>query len=114
MATVVVFFTTLNEGFEYVGTNTIDEALRVRMTYSVPMSYVPKRGERSILVKSTVVDDETAGKLAEFARSVHRNPKIGVPVSTRQLLGASSLIVEGWPSRTPCAWIVIGRLTSFG
>ena len=65
------------------------------MTYSVRMSYVPKGVETSILVKRTSVDEDTAGKLTEFARSARRNPKIGVPMSTRQLLGAASLVVEG-------------------
>ena len=93
----VSFFVTLNEGFEYVGTNPIDEALRDRMTYSIRMRYVPKRVEKAILVKRTGVEEDDAEKLAEFARSVRRNPKLGVPVSTRQLLGASALIVEGMP-----------------
>jgi hypothetical protein len=90
-----VFFVTLNEGYEYVGTNPIDEALRDRMTYAVRMSYVPKKVEKAILTRRTGVDEETAEKLAEFARTVRRNPKMGVPVSTRQLLGAASLVAEG-------------------
>ena len=53
----MVFFITLNEGYEYVGTNPVDEALRDRMTYSIRMSYVPKRVETSTLVKRTSVDD---------------------------------------------------------
>ena len=91
----VVFFVTLNEGYEYVGTNPVDEALRDRMTYAVRMGHVPKRVEVTILERRTGVDRETAEKLAEFARTVRRNPKLGVPVSTRQLLGAASLVAEG-------------------
>ena len=110
MAAGVVFFITLNEGYEYVGTNPIDEALRDRMTYSIRMNYVPRRVERSILVKRTSVDDDTAGKLTEFARSVRRNPKIGVPVSTRQLLGASSLIVEGMAIQDAVLFSVVNSM----
>jgi MoxR-like ATPase len=95
VASGVVFFVTLNEGYEYVGTNPIDEALRDRMTYAVRMGYVPKKVEKAILTRRTGVDGEAAEKLAEFARTVRRNPKLGVPVSTRQLLGAASLVVEG-------------------
>jgi len=90
-----VFFVTLNEGYEYVGTNPVDEALRDRMTYAVRMTYVPKKVEKAILIRRTRVDEDTAEKLAEFSRTVRRNPKLGVPVSTRQLLGAASLVVEG-------------------
>ena len=90
-----VFFVTLNEGYEYVGTNPVDEALRDRMTYAVRMTSVPKKVEKAILTRRTRVDEDTAEKLAEFARTVRRNPKLGVPISTRQLLGAASLVVEG-------------------
>jgi nitric oxide reductase NorQ protein len=110
VAAGVVFFITLNEGYEYVGTNPIDEALRDRMTYSVRMSYVPKRVEMSILVKRTSLDEEIAGKLTEFARSVRRNPKIGVPISTRQLLGAASLIVEGMPIQDAVKFAVVNGM----
>ena len=39
----VVFFVTLDEGYEYVGTNPVDEALRDRMTYSVRMGSPPRK-----------------------------------------------------------------------
>ncbi len=81
---VLLFFITLNEGYEYVGTNPVDEALRDRMTYSIRMSYVPKRVETSILVKRTSVDDDTAGELNDFARTKHRNPAEG-PDANRTL-----------------------------
>jgi len=91
----VVFFVTLNEGYEYVGTNPIDEALRDRMTYAIRMGYVPKGVEVSILQKRTGVDQDTAEKLAEFARTARRSSKLRLPISTRQLLGAATLVVEG-------------------
>lgn len=91
----VVFFVTLNEGFEYVGTNPVDEALRDRMTYSVRMQYVPKGVEKGIIQGRTGVSEEIANKLCEFARWVRRNAQHGIPVSTRQLLGAAQLVAVG-------------------
>ncbi len=106
----VVFFVTLNEGYEYVGTNPIDEALRDRMTYAIRMGYVPKRVEVSILQKRTGVDLETADKLAEFARTVRRNPKLGVAVSTRQLLGASTLVTHGMSLQDAVLYSVVNGM----
>ena len=51
--------------------------------------------EVSILQKRTGVDQDTAQKLAEFARTARRSSKLRLPVSTRQLLGAATLVVEG-------------------
>lgn len=93
----VTFWVTLNEGFEYVGTTPIDEALRDRMTYSIRMQYIPKRVEQTIIQARTGVSEEVAAKLAEFARIVRRNPKLSIPVSTRQLLGAAQLVAAGMP-----------------
>ena len=91
----VVFFVTLNEGYEYVGTQPLDEALRDRMTYAIPMGYVPKRREVAILVKRTGLAEDVADKLAEFARTVRRDVKLQAAISTRQLLGAAGLVNEG-------------------
>ena len=110
VASGAVFFVTLNEGYEYVGTNPIDEALRDRMTYAVRMGYVPKKVEKVILTRRTGVDEETAEKLAEFARTVRRNPKLGVPVSTRQLLGAASLVAEGMALQDAVLFSVVNSM----
>lgn len=91
----VVFFVTLNLGLEYMGTVGLDEALRDRMTYSIPMQYPPKRHEKAILEARTGVSEDVSERLCEFAQRVRRNPQQSIPVSTRQLLGAAKLVVEG-------------------
>ncbi len=106
----VVFFVTLNEGFEYVGTNSIDEALRDRMTYAIRMSYVPKKIESNILQRRTGVDEDTAEKLTEFARTVRRNARLGLPVSTRQLLGASTLVTHGMTLQDAVLYSVVNGM----
>jgi len=103
----VAFFVTLNEGYEYVGTNPVDEALRDRMTYSIRMGYVPKRVEVSVLLKRTGVDRDTAEKLAEFARTARRSTKLRLPVSTRQLLGAATLVAEGMDLQDAVLYTVV-------
>jgi nitric oxide reductase NorQ protein len=93
----VTFWVTLNEGYEYVGTNPIDEALRDRMSYTIRMRYPPKAVEKGILVARIGVSDDVADRLAELARSVRKNPKLQLPISPRSLLAAATLVKRGMP-----------------
>ena len=93
----VSFFMTLNEGFEYMAINPIDEALRDRMSYVLRMTYVPRDVETELLTRRTGVDLATAERLVEFAGTVRRNPKLTIPISTRQLLAAAGLIARRLP-----------------
>lgn len=93
----VVFFVTLNEGADYVGTNMVDRALRDRISCTIQTDYLPKEIEAGLLVKRTGIDHGSACKLVEFARTVRNNPKLDIKVSTRQLLECSALAKEGLP-----------------
>lgn len=91
----VVFFVTLNEGLDYVGTNTVDRALKDRISNTINTTYPPRQVEASILVKRTRIDEETAWKLTGFAHTIRNNPKLRIGVSTRQLLECAALVKEG-------------------
>ena len=106
----VVFFVTLNEGFSYVGTSPIDEALRDRMTYTIRMTYVPTQVEAEIISTRTGVDEGTAGKLAEFANAVRSDPKLEIGISTRQLLGAATLVKDGMALNDAVLFAVVNGL----
>ncbi len=106
----VVFFVTLNEGFSYVGTAPIDEALRDRMTYTIRMTYVPTQVEAEVIATRTGVDQNTAGMLAEFAKHVRGDPKLELPISTRQLLGAANLVKDGMPINDAVLFAVVNGL----
>ncbi|MFH1140284.1 MAG: AAA family ATPase [Chloroflexota bacterium] len=93
----VVFFVTLNEGLDYMGTNPVDRALRDRLSNTLRLEYLPKRVEAELLAQRTGVSRDIAHKLAEFAHTVRNNPKLGIVVSTRQLLECSALVREGLP-----------------
>lgn len=91
----VVFFVTLNEGIDYVGTNAVDKALRDRIPSAIRLEYPPRRVEMDILVKRIGIDAEAAGNLVELAHVIRKNPKLGVAISTRQLLECAALLKEG-------------------
>ncbi len=91
----VVFFVTLNEGIDYVGTNAVDRALKDRISSTIRLGYPPRKVETDILVKRIGVDFETAGDLVELACTIRQNPKLGLVISTRQLLECATLLKEG-------------------
>lgn len=91
----IVFFITLNEGIDYVGTNALDRALRDRISNTIRLGYLPDRIEVDILVGRTGIDRTTACKLEEFACHARRNPKLEAAVSTRQLLECAALVRQG-------------------
>ena len=93
----VTFFGTLNEGMEYVGTNTLDAAFRDRFSYTVVMGYPPKRLEKKLLVQRTGVAADVASRLVEFASQVRRDPQLQLPVSFRQLADACLLVKQDVP-----------------
>lgn len=107
----VTFFVTLNEGFDYVGTNSVDKALRDRMSNTIRLEYLPASVEMGLLVRRIGVDEETARGLSEFAQTVRKNPKLGMSVSTRQLLECAALVKEGLPVQDAVLFAVANGAT---
>ncbi len=107
VAAGVVFFVTLNEGADYIGTNLVDRALRDRIANTIRLDYPPKRVEAGLLVKRTGVDEAMAWKLAEFAQTIRRDPKVQLEVSTRQLLECAALVRAGLPLRDAVLFSVV-------
>lgn len=91
----VVFMVTLNEGADYVGTYAVDRALRDRVANTLRLNYLPKDVETEVLVTRTGVDRNMARRIVEFVGVVRANPKLRLPVSTRQLLECAAMVNEG-------------------
>ncbi|KKK59272.1 hypothetical protein LCGC14_3036060, partial [marine sediment metagenome] len=106
----VVFFACLNEGAEYIGTNPMDKAIRERFGRTIRLTWPPMKVEAKILRKRTGCEQETAEKLAKFARDIRRNPKVGCAPSTRQLLVAAQDVVEGLPLQEAVMYAIINEL----
>lgn len=92
----VTFWFTLNMGFDYQ-VNPVDLALLNRAQVTIPMRYPPKAWEINLLKEKGGVGEDTAEKLAEFARTVRNNPRLHVAISPRQLIEAATLVRYGVP-----------------
>ena len=85
VANGVVFFATLNEGEEFVGTELLDPALRDRF-YKFLMDYLPKEVEREVLIKKTGVTEDQASEILDVVNDLRGNPELPIDISTRTTL----------------------------
>lgn len=90
----VVFFATLNEGDEFVGTELLDPALRDRF-YVTSMDFLPNPVEKEVLQKKAGVTPEQAEEIITVVNSLRASPDLGVEVSTRKTLMIAEMITAG-------------------
>ena len=90
----VVFFATLNEGEEFVGTEMLDSALRDRF-YVILMDYLPSPVETKVLHLKTGVDEAQALSIVNVANQLRGNRQQPVMVSTRHTLMISEMVAVG-------------------
>lgn len=90
----VVFFATLNEGDEFVGTELLDPALRDRF-YVTSMDYLPNEVEIEVLQKKTGVTAKQAREIIEVVNNLRGNPDLAIEVSTRKTLMIGEMIAAG-------------------
>jgi len=94
VADEVVFFATLNEGDEFVGTELLDAALRDRF-YLILLDYLPNEVEREVLIKKTGVTQEQANDIMAAINVLRTNPELRTGASTRTTLMIGEMIASG-------------------
>lgn len=87
----VVFFATLNEGEEFIGTELLDPALRDRF-YILLMDYLPNEVEREVLIKKTGVTGEQAGDIIDAVNELRGNSELAIDISTRTTLMIGEMV----------------------
>ena len=90
----VVFFATLNEGDEFVGTELLDPALRDRF-YVTLMDHLPNEVEKEVLQKKTGIDEKSAQEIIETINHLRGNGEFEVEVSTRTTLMIGEMLAAG-------------------
>jgi nitric oxide reductase NorQ protein len=94
VAKEVVFFATLNEGDEFVGTELLDAALRDRF-YLILLDYLPNEVEREVLIKKTGVTTEQANDIIASINALRTNPELRTGASTRTTLMIGEMVAAG-------------------
>lgn len=90
----VVFFATLNEGEEFVGTEMLDAALRDRFYVSV-LDYLPKKVEENVLTLKTGISEKDAKTIVNVATQLRTNAQEPMVVSTRHTLMIAEMLAVG-------------------
>ncbi|MDA8233346.1 MAG: MoxR family ATPase [Clostridia bacterium] len=90
----VVFFATMNEGDEYIGTEMLDPALRDRF-YTVLMDYIPPEVEAEVLAQKAGISREQALEIVNIINKLRGHTDFPIDVSTRTSLMIAELVALG-------------------
>jgi len=94
VADEVVFFATLNEGEEFVGTEMLDAALKDRF-YMTLLDYLPQNVEIKVLRNKTGISDSQSNTIVNIANMLRNNSHEPMIISTRHTLMISELVSVG-------------------
>lgn len=90
----VVFFATLNEGDEFIGTEMLDAALRDRF-YVTVLDYLPAEVETKVLCLKAGLEEAEALTVVNVANRLRANRNEPMVVSTRHTLMIAEMIGVG-------------------
>jgi nitric oxide reductase NorQ protein len=90
----VVFFATLNEGEEFIGTEMLEAALRDRF-YTMMLDYLPPDIETRVLELKTGIDNASALTIVNVANQLRSNTQEPITVSTRHTLMIAEMVAIG-------------------
>jgi len=93
-----VFIATANIGAEYTGTSQMDRALMDRF-FMQELEYMDEENEAKVLAKRCGIEPKDAKIIVETARTVrslHSKGEVSNTLSTRETLGAGSMVADGW------------------
>ncbi|CCK78650.1 AAA family ATPase [Desulfobacula toluolica] len=90
----VIFFATLNEGDDFVGTELLDPALRDRF-YVILMDYLPNEVEKEVLIKKTGITSVQANEVIDAVNTLRSDFELSVEVSTRTVLMIGEMVAAG-------------------
>ncbi len=94
VAPSVVFFATLNEGGDFVGTELLDAALRDRF-YLILMDYLPQDVETEVLERKTGITPSQAKDILSIVNDLRSRGEWPLTVSTRTTLMIGDMVAAG-------------------
>ncbi len=90
----VIFFATLNEGDEFIGTEMLDAALRDRFFVTI-LDYLPMDVETKVLYEKTGIDEGDALTIVNLANRLRTNTQEPIIISTRHTLMIAEMVAVG-------------------
>jgi len=108
---------TANIGMEYTGTEALDIALQQRFQVVIDLYFPPIEWESKVLQGRTGIDATSANVLCTIANQQRVLQDAGdfvANVSTRMLLEASELVVDGFDLLTACQYSILNNFSNDG
>ena len=90
----VTFFATLNEGFEFIGTLPLDEALRNRFQVKIDLKPLPEVEERKLLMARGLTQNKVH-QLMDTVAKLRNNSQDPIDISTRDVVNMADLMEAG-------------------
>lgn len=106
----VIFVGTVNEGYQFQGTDPIDLALNDRFD-KIAVQYPPGQQINEILIRKTGVSAQTAGILGNFASSLANHQTDPIFISMRQMLSIAEDVVLGGSIRDAVTFSMAANLS---
>lgn len=106
----VIIVATINVGYQFVGTFSIDQALLNRMDITLRVAPLPRAVEVQILLRRTGIDQDKAEKIVAICnrlRDLNNDGKIVVDASTRTSIRVAKFVVGGATYQDAFAWAVV-------
>jgi len=91
----VTFFATMNEGYQFIGTMPIDEALANRFAVNIELGYLPKDFEVTLVMTRVKLPPTQAVDLIELVNRLRTNSQEPIHISTRNVLAMADLLLNG-------------------
>ena len=93
----VTFFATINEGYQFMGTMPVDEALANRFSINMELGYLPPAQETIILTTRAGITHDDAVSLVGVANTLRTAKENSIHVSIRQVLAMGKMVKRGVP-----------------
>ena len=93
----VTFFATINEGYQFMGTMPVDEALANRFSINMELGYLPPAQETIILTTRAGINHDDAVSLVGVANTLRTAKENSIHVSIRQVLAMGKMVKRGVP-----------------
>lgn len=110
-----IFCATVNLGYTFTGTFTLDAALQNRMDITVLAKELPEKIECQLLKKRHQVQDEDAEPIVRVMRALRRvatDNEMEVDLSTRTSLKIARLVKVGLPLKSAIQYTLVNALTA--
>jgi nitric oxide reductase NorQ protein len=104
----VTFFASMNEGYEFVGTLPLDEALRSRFAFKLNLGQLPRKTVEMMLTMRVGITLTQIEQLLDMCISLQSNTQNPIYIATRDILNIAALMKDELPMMLALKTVISG------